>query len=359
LIYAVIMAGGKGERFWPLSRGGRPKQFLKITSDKTMLEETIFRMEGFVPEDQVRIITGEDMKEKILELMPELDPKHIYTEPFGRNTLLAIAVSAVILEKEDPDGIMIVLSSDHLIKPRETLIRNLEAATKICDDQDWLITLGITPTRPETGYGYIKVGDLYDSVNGTSVYRVAEFTEKPTRIIAQQYYFDRQHLWNSGMFIWSVKSILKAIEKIKPGLYQQLESFRQYIGTEEEEKAKRELYHNAEDVSIDVAILEQANNVLTMKADMVWDDVGSWLALDRIEHRDEENNILKGNVVNLGSYESIVYNDSEGLIATLGVSDMIIVKTDNIVMVAHKTQINKIKKLLGKFTGDKELEKYL
>lgn len=353
------MAGGKGERFWPLSRGGRPKQFLKITSDKTMLEETIIRMEGFVPEEQVRIITGEEMKDKIMELLPEVDSQHIYTEPFGRNTLLAIAVSAVMLEKEDPDGIMIVLSSDHMIKPRETLIRNLEAATRICEDQDWLITLGITPTRPETGYGYIKVGDLYDSVNGTSVYRVAEFTEKPTRIIAQQYYFDRQHLWNSGMFIWSVKSILKAIEKIKPGLHAQLENFKQHIGSEDEEKAKRQLYHDAEDVSIDVGILEQANNVLTMKADMVWDDVGSWLALDRIEQRDEENNILKGNVVNLGSYESIVYNDSEGLIATLGVSDLIIVKTNNIVMVAHKTQINKIKKLLSKFIGDEELEKYL
>ncbi|MBD3219237.1 MAG: NTP transferase domain-containing protein [candidate division Zixibacteria bacterium] len=359
MIYAVIMAGGKGERFWPLSRSGRPKQLLKITSDKTMLEETIVRMEDFVPEEQIRIITGADIKDKIQTILPQLDTDHIYTEPFGRNTLLAIAVSAVMIEKDDPEGIMVVLSSDHMIKPRETLIRNLEAAANICQDQDWLITLGITPTRPETGYGYIKVGDLYDTVNGTSAYRVAEFTEKPTRIIAQQYYFDRQHLWNSGMFIWSVKSIMKAIEKIKPDLFEQLQIFKEHIGTENEETAKRELYNKAEDVSIDVGILEQANNVLTLKADMVWDDVGSWLALDRIKHRDSENNILEGNVINLGSYESVVYNDSEGLIATLGVSDLIIVKTDNIVMVAHKTQVNKIKKMLSRFSGDKDLEKYL
>ena len=359
MIYALIMAGGKGERFWPLSRSGCPKQLLKITSDRTMLEETIVRMEGFIPKEQVRIITGDDIKNNIETLMPDIDPNHIYCEPFGRNTCLAIAISAIMLEREDPDGTMIVLSSDHMIRPRETLIKNLEAATKICEEQDWLITIGITPTRPETGYGYIRVGELYDTVNGTSAYRVAEFTEKPTRIIAQQYYFDRRHLWNSGMFIWSVKSILQAIEKIKPGLYEQLMKFSEYIGTDNEEKAKRELYNNAEDVSIDVAILEQANNVLTLKADMVWDDVGSWLALDRIQQRDPENNILRGNVVNLGSYESIVYNDSEGLIATLGVSDLIIVKTDNIVMVAHKTQSNKIKKLLSKFSGDKDLEKYL
>jgi mannose-1-phosphate guanylyltransferase len=359
LIYALIMAGGKGERFWPLSRGGRPKQLLKITSDKTMLEETIIRMEGFIPKDQIRIITGEDIRGDVEELLPDVDPKHIYVEPFGRNTCLAIAISAIMLQEEDPDAIMVVLSSDHLIKPKETLIHHLRSATEICKDQDWLITLGITPTRPETSYGYIKVGELYDTADGVSVYRVAEFTEKPTRVIAQQYYYDRQHLWNSGMFIWSTKSILKAIERCKPSLHKELQKFKEALGTPEEAVAKKELYNNAEDVSIDIAILEQANNVLTLKADMLWDDVGSWLALDRIRDRDMDNNVVYGNAVNLGSYESIVYNDSEGLIATVGVSDLIIVKTDNIVMVAHKTQINEIKKLLAKFSGEKDLEKYL
>jgi mannose-1-phosphate guanylyltransferase len=359
VIYSVIMAGGKGERFWPLSRSDCPKQLLRITSDKTMLEETIERMEGFIPLDQVRIVTGNDIKENIAELIPDIKVEHIYTEPFGRNTCLAIGLSAAMLHKEDPDGLMVVLSSDHLIKPKDALLDILRVATGICNDHDWLITLGITPTRPEIGYGYIELGDHFDTIDGVSVYKVAEFNEKPTRVVAQQYYYDRKHLWNSGMFIWSVKSILKAINKHKPELGEALKKYTDSIGTPEEEEIKKELYINAENVSIDVAILEQANNVLSLKADLTWDDVGSWLALDRIRERDSESNILVGNVVNLGAFESIIYNDSDGMIATLGVSDLIIVKTDNIVMVAHKTRVNEIKSLLSKFGGDEELEKYL
>ncbi len=359
MIYSVIMAGGKGERFWPLSRAVHPKQLLKITSNKTMLEETISRMDGFIPLEQIRIITGNIIKGKIAELLPEFNPDHIYTEPFGRNTCLAIAISAIMLQREDPEAEMVVLSSDHLIKPKDKLHANLRVATQICRDHDWLITLGISPTRPETGYGYIELGEIFDTVAGIEIYKVSEFKEKPTRVVAQQYYYDRLHLWNSGMFIWSTKSILKAIERYKPGIWEELQKYQETIGTPDEERAKKELYMSAEDVSIDVAILEQANNVLTLRADMVWDDVGSWLSLDRISNRDSEHNIVVGEVVNQGTYESIVYNDSGGLIATMGVSDLIIVKTDNIVMVAHKTKIGEMKKLLGKFGGDKELEKYL
>ena len=359
LIYTVIMAGGKGERFWPLSRSGRPKQLLKITSEKTMLEETIERMDGFVPIEQIRIITGDNIKNQIRQLMPGMNPDHIYTEPFGRNTCLAIAYSATLLEMEDPDAIMIVLSSDHMIKSKDKLLANLRVATEICKEHDWLITLGITPTRPETGYGYIELGEVFDKVKGIFIYKVSEFKEKPTRVVAQQYYYDRLHLWNSGMFVWSIKSILKAVEKYKPDIWRELQKFKESIGTPNEQQAIKELYLKAENISIDVAILEQANNVLTLKADMVWDDVGSWLSLDRISQRDEEHNLVAGKVVNLGTYESIIYNDSGGMIATMGVSDLIIVKTDDIVLVAHKTKIGEIKDLLKKFGGDEDLGKYL
>ena len=357
--YALIMAGGKGERFWPLSRTEKPKQLLKITSDKTMLEETIERMEEFIPAERIRIITGQSMKTIICDILPEIDSSHVWTEPFGRNTCLAIAYSALKLQREDPEAIMVVLSSDHLIKPKEKLIDELKVAIEICQKGDYLITLGITPTRPESGYGYIETGDLFKVIEGISVYSVSEFKEKPDRITAQQYYYGRKHLWNSGMFVWSARTILDRIEKHMPAMWKDLKSIEDKLDTPQEDEAVKELYLNSENVSIDVAILEKASPVLTVKADLVWDDVGSWLALDRIKHRDSENNILEGNVINLGSYESVVYNDSEGLIATLGVSDLIIVKTDNIVMVAHKTQVNKIKKMLSRFSGDKELEKYL
>ena len=359
MIYSVIMAGGRGERFWPLSRNGRPKQLLQITSDKTMLEETIARMEGFVPHERVRIITGENITDQIQEILPDIHSDHIYNEPFGRNTCLAIAVSALLVHHEDPDAIMIVLSSDHMIEPKDKLIEHLKVGTQICEEHDWLITIGITPKRPETGYGYIRLGEIIETINGISVFKVAEFNEKPSRVRAQQYYYDREHLWNSGMFIWSAKSILKALEKHKPNMFSELQKYEKTIGTSEEPQARVEMYQNVEDVSIDVAILEQANNVLTLKADIIWDDVGSWLALDRIKKRDPDHNVIIGNTINLGTFESIVYNDSDGLIATLGVSDLIIVKTDQIVMVAHKTQIGEIKKLLGKFGGNEKLEEFL
>jgi len=359
VIYSVIMAGGKGERFWPLSRSGRPKQLLQITSDKTMLEETIDRMDGFIKHDQIRIITGENITDQIQAIIPDIKSEHIYKEPFGRNTCMAIAVSALLLHEEDPDAIMITLSSDHLIEPKDTLIKHLKAGAELCGEHDWLITLGITPKRPETGYGYIKLGEVIDTIDGISAYKVAEFNEKPSRVKAQQYYYGRQHLWNSGMFIWSAKSILNAIEKYKPAMFADLQEYAKSINTPNETQARLELYQKSENISIDVAILEQANNVLTLQADMTWDDVGSWLSLDRINKRDADNNVIVGNTVSVGTFESIIYNDSDGLIATLGVSDLIIVKTDNIVMVAHKTQISEIKKLLGKYGGNENLEKYL
>ncbi len=359
MIYSVIMAGGKGERFWPLSRSDCPKQLLKITSDQTLLEETLARIAGFIKPENIRIVAGSNIRDKIQETLTDFNPEHLYSEPFGRNTCLAIGFSALLLHRDDPDAVMIVLPSDHLIKPKETFINLLKVATEICAEYDWLITLGITPTRPETGYGYIEIGDMFDTINGVSIYRVAEFNEKPTRIVAQQYYYGRRHLWNSGMFIWSARSILKAIQKHKPGIYDELMKFSEKIGTPEEEDGWKELYNNTEDISIDYAVLEKANNVLTIQADMVWDDVGSWLALDRIRSRDKDNNVLVGDNINLGTYETIIYNDSDGLIATIGVSDLIIVRTDNIVMVAHKTQIGDIKRLLSKFGGDDKLEKYL
>jgi mannose-1-phosphate guanylyltransferase len=357
--YALIMAGGKGERFWPLSRTEKPKQLLKITSDKTMLEETIERMEEFIPAERIRIITGQSMKTSICDILPEIDSSHVWTEPFGRNTCLAIAYSALKLQREDPEAIMVVLSSDHLIKPKEKLIDELKVAIEICQKGDYLITLGITPTRPESGYGYIETGDLFKVIEGISVYSVSEFKEKPDRITAQQYYYGRKHLWNSGMFVWSARTILDRIEKHMPAMWKDLKSIEDKLDTPQEDEAVKELYLNSENVSIDVAILENASPVLTVKADLVWDDVGSWLALDRIEQRDKDNNIIKGNVANLGSFESIIYNESDGLIATIGVTDLMIVKTDNIVMVAHKTQINQLKKLLSGFHGDENLEKYL
>lgn len=357
--YAVILAGGKGERFWPLSRIGHPKQLLEITSNKTMLQETIDRVSDFIPIEKTLIVTGENLRKAILEKVKMLKEKNLVIEPDARNTCLAIGVAAVHLKKINPSATMIVLSSDHYIQTRDKLKEVLKVGSEVANQGDYLITLGIVPTRAETAYGYIEYADLFTTKGDIPVYRINCFKEKPNRMVAQEYYYDRKHLWNSGIFIWNVDTILNALQRHMPDLYRELDSYSSEIGTKSQEQALKYLYSKAENISIDCAVLEKAENVLTIKADLVWDDIGSWLALERIKERDQMNNVIIGKAKTLATYETTLVNDGPGVIATLGVSDLVIVRTGDIFFVAHKTKAQDIKELLNKFASDKNLEQYL
>ncbi|HVP36857.1 MAG TPA: sugar phosphate nucleotidyltransferase [Terriglobales bacterium] len=357
--YAVILAGGKGERFWPLSRGGHPKQLLEISSDKTMLQETIDRVSGFIPIERILIVTGQNLKSPILEKVKILKEKNLLIEPEIRNTCMAIGVAAVHLKKIDPSATMIVLSSDHYIQTKEKLQKVLAVGTEVANQGENLITIGIVPSRAETAYGYIEFSDLFSTIDNIAVYRINRFKEKPNRMVAQEYYYDRKHLWNSGIFIWTVDTILKALQRHMPALYQELDLYSREIGIKSQDQALKGLYSRAESISIDCAVLEKAENVLTIKADLVWDDIGSWLALERIKQRDRENNVIIGKAQVTGTYETTIVNDGPGIIATLGVSDLVIVRTGDIVFVAHKTRVQDVKELLQKFASDKKLEEYL
>ena len=359
MIYAVILAGGKGERFWPISRSGIPKQLLKITSEKNMLQETMDRVKDFIPQKQTMIVTGSNIKSAILKESPSLKEDSIIVEPQGKNTCLAIGLAAIHLRKKDPDAAMAVLSCDHLIEPRERLIETLKLGLEITGKDDFLVTIGVIPTRPETAYGYIELADLYDKYGQVSVYKVKQFKEKPDRMVAQEYYFDRKHLWNSGMFIWKVDSIMKALERHMPQLHRSLMEHYETVGTKREKESLSDLYSRADDISIDYAVLEKADNVLCIRADMIWDDVGSWLALDRIKQKDSDGNVIIGNSLAVDSYETVVYNDGDGIILTMGISDMVVVRSGEIVFVAHKTKIPEIKELLRKLGENKDLRKYL
>ncbi len=357
--YAVILAGGKGERFWPLSRTQHPKQLLHLMSQKTMLQETIDRVRDFIPVEKTLVVTGENIKKVILQQVNYLKESNLLVEPAMRSTCAAIGLAAVHLQKIDPQATMVVLSSDHLIRPKEKLLTILQVGTKLAGEGEYLITIGITPSRAETAYGYIEFAEPYDTFEDIPVYKIKEFKEKPSRIKAQEYYYDRQHLWNSGMFIWTVSTILESIKKYMPQMYQALEVYSHQVGTINEEKAKAELYQNLENISIDCAVLERAENALVIKADLIWDDIGSWLALDRIKDKDRDHNVMVGKVKAINTYETTIVNDSDGIIATLGVSDLVIVWTDDIVFVAHKTKVQEVKNLLAELTQDKEMEKYL
>ena len=359
MIYGVILAGGRGERFWPLSRIEKPKQFLRLTSDKMMLEETIDRVLPLISRDHMRVVTGEDMRPIILDHCAGIADSQIIVEPVGRNTAPAIGLAAVHLLHEDPEAVMVVLSADHLIRPREKLLKILRVGAEIASVEDSLITIGIVPTRPETGYGYIKLGDLYKMESETAIYYVSGFTEKPRAAVALDYYYSGQYLWNSGMFIWSAQSILDAIRKCEPELGGLLDEYRDHIGSEGEMEARNEFYDKVTGISVDFAVLEKAANVLTIKADIVWDDVGDWRSLERYKKVDSDRNIVVGEVVSLDSYETTIYNDTDGLVATLGISDLIIVRANGITLVAHKTRAQDIKKLLAEINEREEYRKYL
>jgi len=356
MIHGVILAGGRGERFWPLSRADKPKQFLKLTSDKTMLEETIVRVKPLIPLERMRVVASESMSRHILSSTSNITADHVLTEPRGRNTCLAIGLTAVHLLHEDPDAIMVVLSSDHLIRPPEKLVQVIEDACSIAAADQQLITIGVVPTRPETGYGYIKVGDEYGSDRESQVYHVAAFTEKPKAVVAQEYYYSRNYLWNSGMFVWKAAAILNAIGECRGEIGRQLQEYARAVGTPAEMEAREKLYAEAESISIDYAVLETARNVLAVKADMVWDDVGSWLALQRYKEVDNENNVVIGEAVLRDTFETTIFNDSPGIICTLGVSDLVVVRANDITMVAHKAKLGDLKKLL-KDIGENEATK--
>jgi mannose-1-phosphate guanylyltransferase len=360
VIYGVIMAGGRGERFWPLSRGDRPKQFLKLTSDQTMLEETIERVRPMIPLEKIRIVTGESMADTINQQCRLATPDMLLTEPLGRNTSLAIGLAAVHLQHVDPAAIMVVLSADHLVRPSEKLLSLLKDGCQIAAQDDVLITVGIMPTRPETGYGYIKIGDPYEFPADSKTYHVAAFAEKPKAVVAQEYYYSRKYLWNAGMFVWSTKAILGALKTHREDLYELLDSYAKHIGKKDELKARHELYNQSPSISIDYAVLEKAQNVLTLKADIIWDDVGSWNSLERYKDRDSEKNVVIGRAFLHDSFETTIYNDVEDeFIACLGLSDLVIVKSDNITFVAHKTKLGQIKELLARLGENEETKKYL
>jgi mannose-1-phosphate guanylyltransferase len=359
MIYGVVLAGGRGERFWPLSRQENPKQLLKLTSDKTMILETIDRFDGFIPRERVLIVTGQHLRDKIIAEVPGISDRNLLLEPEGRNTCLAIGLAATHLKARDPDAVMVVLSSDHLITPTEKLVSLLRAGAEQAARGNHLITIGVVPTRAETAYGYIELGEEFAQNNGISFYHVKQFKEKPNPSKAQEYYLDRRHLWNSGMFVWRADAILESIGKFVPGIAECVKAYEGSIGKSEEQAAREKLYCDSISISIDFAVLENAPNVLTMRGEIKWDDVGSWLAMGRIRNRDKENNVIMGDVITEGSFENIVVNDGTGVVVAFGVTDLVIVRAGEIIMVAHKTRIGDIKELLVKLAANDKYEKYL
>lgn len=342
---ALIMAGGKGERFWPRSRVSLPKQFLSLTDDgKTMIQLTVERISPLVNIEDVYIATNKNYKELVKQQLPDIPEENILCEPVGRNTAPCIGLGAAHVAKKYDDATMIVLASDHLIKNNEIFTETFTQACEVAEKGENLVTIGITPNYPETGYGYIK----YDqNTKEGSAYAVEKFVEKPVLEVAKEYLADGHYLWNSGMFVWKVSTILNNFKKLLPESYAALMKIKESVGTADEETVLNKEFMNLEAESVDYAIMEKADNIYIIPGNFGWDDIGSWLAVGRIKKTDDNNNVVNGNVVTVNT-KNCVIEGADKLIATVGLRDMVVVDTKDATLISTKENAGEIKKVLAK-----------
>jgi len=358
--FVVIMAGGRGERFWPESRIARPKQLLPIVGEKAMLAQTIDRLAGLVPAEDVFVITNTEQRDAVLEVCPELDPAKVIGEPIGRDTAAAVGLATVLVRREDPEASFAMLPADAVIHNSAGLRATLEAAFAAAEAEPVLATIGITATSPATGYGYIQQGDTMGDYAGRTVHQVKRFVEKPDLETAQSYLVAGDYFWNAGMFIWSVPSIVAELEKSTPTLWQALQAIDQGLA---EGQAIDPLlamhYPNLEKISVDYAIIEKAANVVMVESGFDWDDVGEWPAVARHYLSDDDGNVVRGQAELSDASGNIVYcRDDDHLVALLGVKDLIVVKTDDATLICHKDKAQEIKELV-KTIGAKAAYKHL
>lgn len=357
-ITSLIMAGGKGERFWPKSRTNLPKQFLNISGNKSMIQQAVARLEQLMDISQIFVVTNELYAELISAQIPQLPLSNIIIEPIGRNTAPCIGLASIIIDRKYPDSTMIVLPSDHIIKDEDEFIRILKTGTDVASQGENIVTLGISPSYPETGYGYIESSEESNSVNDMEVHRVSRFVEKPDLAKAESYLQAGNFYWNSGIFVWKTTTIKKKVQEYMPDMHDVLQTISPFLGTTDEENVIRSEFHKMPDQSIDYGIMEKANNIYVIPCKLGWDDVGSWTALDRINDRDEYGNVIRGNILNMDTKRCIIESNNGKLIATLGIEDLIIVDTDDVTLICTKDKAQEVKQLLKELRMQKR-EQYL
>ena len=357
MIYSVILAGGKGERFWPKSRGLLPKQLIAITSEKTMLEETIARIEPFTLREHVVIVSTQNLMPSILAAVPNFPINNILLEPCGRNTAPAIGLAAVFIEKEDPDATMVVLPADHYIPDRDSFADAIRFAAGIAGERKALVTFGIKPTRPETGYGYIEVDGISEKSASPALYEVSRFREKPDLETARTFLESGRHFWNSGIFVWTVPTILGAFREHMPEMYENLIKLGEHLGDEDERDAIGAFYSDARSVSIDYGVMEKADDVFMVSGDFFWDDIGSWSALERVYTPDGNGNILKGDCVVHDCHDSILFSE-DGMIAGIGVKDIVVVRIGDVTLVCDKNRAQEVREIV-KMLRERKREDFL
>jgi mannose-1-phosphate guanylyltransferase/mannose-6-phosphate isomerase len=352
MIHAVIMAGGSGTRFWPLSREAFPKQFLKVLGNESLLQQTFSRIEPLATPERIYIATNASMGEKCLSQLPSLRKGNLIIEPMPKNTAPAIGLAALRLKKKDPDAVMVVLPADHYIKDRDVFLETIQIAVEGAES-GFLVTLGISPTRPETGYGYIQKGEKEIlTISGGSLFSVEAFKEKPDFSTAQKYLLQGGYYWNSGMFIWKASVILQEMETYMPSLFEKLSSMDQSFEFEEE---RDEIFASILPESIDYGIMEKSQKAVVIPTHIRWHDVGSLSALGEINETDAEGNLARGNIFSLENENCILYGENR-LVAAIGLKDMVVVDTPDAVLVCPKNRDQDVKRIAESLKKDNRSE---
>ena len=348
------MAGGGGTRFWPLSRKQLPKQFLNLTGKDLMVNLTFDRLARFVDSEDIFVVTNHihaDLTEELMNGRMKRD--HILAEPVARNTSACIGYAAMEIVKKYGDGIMCILASDHYIKDEDTYVSVMQDAVKTAEETDGLVTIGIRPTFPSTGYGYIRNATL----EGKTYRKVEEFVEKPDLNTAKEYLADGRYAWNSGMFVWKASTILSYFEKLLPDVYEYLCKIGDAMGTSDEQRVINEVYPVIPKISVDYGIMERADNVLMLEGDFGWNDIGSFDTLPVVLEADENGNVCHGEHILLDSKDCICYAKNK-LIATIGVENLVVVETPDTVLVCPRERVQEVKKIVEQLEAEGR-EEYL
>lgn len=353
MLHAVIMAGGAGTRFWPLSRAATPKQMLALVGEQTMIQQSVGRLNGLVPTDRLLIVTNRRLVEPMAGQLPDLARERILGEPCKRDTAPCVGLAALLVAHSDPNAIMAVMPSDHLIQPVDAFQGALEQAVELVEqDESRIVTFGIRPTYPAEIFGYIECGAAITAgvASSANAYRATRFREKPARSVAEQYLAAGSFFWNSGIFVWKARTIIDALTKYEPRMMAHLRTIAAAWGQPDFDAIFDREFSEIRGKSIDFAVMEHYDNIVVLKAPFGWDDIGSWQALARTAGTDVDGNTLQGKHVGIRTSGTIVRGTSDHLLVTLGLKDCVVVHTPDATLVAHKHEEEAIREVV------KELE---
>ena len=336
------MAGGVGSRFWPRSKKKNPKQLLRIFGENTMIQDTVARISQLCPKENILIVTNEKQRDGVAEQLPDIPPENIIVEPFGRNTAACIGLASIIIQERASDAVTFVLPADHIIKDTENFVKTLKAAAQFATENPALVTIGIEPTRPETGYGYIQIDEDSGKDN---VFKVLTFAEKPNYNTAVNFIKSGDFFWNSGMFIWRTETIINEIKMHMPDLYEGLIQIIDQINSPDFTNILSNIYGQLRSVSIDYGIMEKSGNVFLVKGNFSWSDVGSWEAVYQLSEKDEDGNVKIGSIYTDMAMDSYIYSPDK-FTAVIGLDNIIVINYKDTLLICKRDKAQDVKNII-------------